>query len=75
MKKIVIAAVIIVLVMLIPIPSRYKDGGSVIHQAVLYSVTNYHQMLGVDGEFLTGTEIKILGITIYENTAIIMETE
>jgi hypothetical protein len=75
MRKRVIAAIIIVLVMLIPIPAHYKDGGSVAYKAVLYSVTDYHEMLGVDGEFLIGIEVKVLGMTVYEDTDIIIETE
>ena len=38
-KKIIICiAVVVALVLLIPIPMRLKDGGSVVYQAVLYSV-------------------------------------
>ena len=53
--------------MLFPIPLRYKDGGTIKYQALLYSVTDYHALRGVDG-YDTGIEIKILGITVYENT-------
>ena len=53
--------------MLVPIPLRFKDGGTVKYQAILYSITDYHVITGVDG-YDTGIEIKILGITVYENT-------
>jgi hypothetical protein len=67
-KKIVrITILIIALVFLFPIPLRYKDGGTVKYQAVLYSITDYHALRGVDG-YDTGIKIKILGITVYENT-------
>ncbi|HBT18995.1 MAG TPA: hypothetical protein DEA52_02960 [Clostridiaceae bacterium] len=69
MKKqlISIIVIIIILILMFPIPIRYKDGGTVRYQAVLYSITNYHALRGVDG-YDTGIEIKILGITVYENT-------
>lgn len=67
-KKIIrITIIIIALILLFPIPLRYKDGGTVKYQAVLYSITDYHALRGVDG-YDTGIEIKILGITVYENT-------
>ncbi len=67
-KKIIrITIIIIALILLFPIPLRYKDGGTVKYQALLYSITDYHALRGVDG-YDTGIEIKILGITVYENT-------
>lgn len=62
MKKIVIRITIIIisLILLIPYPVRYDDGGTVKYIAVLYSITDYR--------YDTGIEIKILGITIYKNT-------
>ncbi len=67
-KKIIIFSIIVlVLILLFPIPLRYKDGGTIKYQALLYSVTDYHALRGVDG-YDTGIEIKILGITVYKNT-------
>ena len=67
-KKIIrITIIIIALILLFPIPLCYKDGGTVKYQALLYSITDYHALRGVDG-YDTGIEIKILGITVYENT-------
>ena len=70
MKKksvIFIAAVLVASVLLIPVPLYAKDGGTVTYQAILYSVTYYHSIKHPEG-FYTGTEIKILGITVFENT-------
>ena len=70
MKKrvaIIIAVVLVALALLIPIPLYAKDGGTVTYQAILYSVTDYHSAKHPEG-FYTGTEIKILGITVFENT-------
>jgi hypothetical protein len=67
-KKIIrITIITIALILLFPIPLRYKDGGTVKYQAVLYSITDYHALKGVDS-YDIGIEIKILGITVYENT-------
>ena len=63
-----ITMIIIALILLIPIPMAYKDGGTVKYQAVLYSITDYHAMRGANDGYDTGIEIKILGKTIYENT-------
>lgn len=65
-KFIKIVIIIVVLILLFPIPHRYKDGGTVKYQAVLYSITDYHALSGVDG-YDTGIEIEILGKTIYKN--------
>ena len=65
--QITIIIIIIALILLFPTPLRYNDGGTVKYQAVLYSITDYNALKGVDG-YDTGIEIKILGITIYENT-------
>lgn len=66
-KKVIRIAIIITLILLIPIPLRFKDGGTVKYQAVLYSITDYHAPRGTDG-YDTGIVIKLLGITVYENT-------
>ncbi|NLO09789.1 MAG: hypothetical protein GX129_07980 [Clostridiales bacterium] len=66
-KLLRIAIIIIAIILLLPIPIRYKDGGTVEYKAILYSVTDYHSLNGVDG-YDTGIEIKVFGITIYENT-------
>ncbi|MFY9214066.1 MAG: hypothetical protein WAO45_05040 [Tissierellaceae bacterium] len=59
--------IIIALILLFPIPIRYKDGGTVKYQALLYSITDYHALREVDG-YDTGIEIRILGRRVYENT-------
>ncbi len=66
-KKVIrIAIIIIILTLLVPIPLRFKDGGTVKYQAILYSITDYHALRGTDG-YDTGIVIKVLGITLYEN--------
>ena len=70
-KKILIGiCIILVLLMLIPIPFHYKDGGSVEYRAVLYSVKDVHMLnsdVSSEQEYIDGLEIKILGIKVYSN--------
>ena len=70
-KKLVICiAVVVALVLLIPIPMRLKDGGSVVYQAVLYSLKDVHS-LNLDMEsgasYKEGIVIKVLGVNIFDN--------
>lgn len=63
-----VIAAILLIVMLIPIPLRIKDGGSVCYSAILYQVTRYHSLTSEEGVFLGGCQIRVLGLTVYEKT-------
>ena len=66
----IIALIIILVVLLIPIPRYYKDGGTVAYSAIIYTVYDYKTIWfegGIEG-YLVGIEIVILGITVYDNT-------
>lgn len=60
MKKAKWKRILAVLLILscIPIPYRYKDGGTVAYKAVLYSYTKYHR-LESDDTYYTGREFLI----------------
>ena len=77
MKKKVITTVCILLsaLLLIPIPLRLRDGGTVNYQAVLYSVSDVHRLTSTekDVSLETGLIIKIIGIEIFNNVAIATE--
>ena len=49
-------------------PLRLKDGGTVKYQAVLYSISNVHQ-LDSDSEdcYQDGLTVEILGMKVYSN--------
>lgn len=67
-KKIcIVLAVIILLVLLIPVRYDIKDGGSIQYDAILYDATRYRAMW-TDTTYLVGWEVKILGITVFDNT-------
>ena len=67
-KKKIIPILITIILMLIPIPTKLKDGTLTEYKALLYSITKYHiinqdSIKGYDDGF----KIKILGMTIYDN--------
>ncbi len=72
MKKILITILVIaLLIVMIPIRVVYKDGGSGGWHAVAWQYTKYHKMLGIDGAYRVGTEVKLFGaLTVYDDTRV-----
>lgn len=70
-KKVILTIVaIILLVLLLPIPMRLKDGGSVEYCALLYTVTDVHRLnpdIESEQSYLEGIEIEVLGAKIFSN--------
>ena len=72
MRKKVVTGICILLaiVLLIPIPMRLKDGGTVVYNAILYQVENVHRIdpeATSENDYLEGMIVKILGIEVYNN--------
>ena len=72
MRKKVVTGICILLaiVLLIPIPMRLKDGGTVVYHAVLYQVEDVHRLGAVDtaeNEYLEGMIVRILGMEVYNS--------
>ena len=74
-KKLTIIGIFVALILLFPIPSRYKDGGSVEYKAILYSYKRYNAIMSPtyrDGmayeTTLRGSTFSILGISVYDGT-------
>ena len=71
MKKwLPVVLILLALALLIPIPVRQKDGGTVEYKAALYSVYDFHRINpDINGEkpFLEGTVIEILGVEVFNN--------
>ena len=70
-KKVMIGiCILLVIVLLIPIPMRLKDGGTVVYNAILYRVEAVHRMdpeaTSAD-DYLEGAIVKILGIEVYND--------
>ena len=55
-------------VLLIPIPMRLKDGGSVEYRAILYKVVDVRRIdaQSPDG-YIDGTVVEILGMEVYRD--------
>lgn len=72
-RQTVIAAALIALILLLPVCREMDDGGSREYAAVLYRVTLRHTMTRQEGTegYLTGTEIRILGITVYDSVCFV----
>ncbi len=70
-KTPIIAVILFILVLfLIPIRTKYEDGGSIGYRAALYEIIKLHELGGNDetNPYIEGIEIKILGMTVYRNT-------
>lgn len=64
-KIIIIVAILIFVLMLIPIPNRLKDGGSVEYNAILYQYTKIHRLNEKSSTgYEDGWKLKILGIQV-----------
>lgn len=77
MKKKYILLVLAVLVLLVPVPLHFKDGGTITYRALLYSVTKMHAMTGppvqsTDGYYI-GTAVSILFFKVYDDVVLVPE--
>ena len=68
-KLFIVMMILLVIVLLFPIPLRMKDGGTVRYQAIIYSISDVHQLTEPNG-YKDGLIIEILGIEIYNNVDI-----
>ena len=70
-KKVMIGiCVLLAIVLLVPIPMRLKDGGTVVYHAVLYQVEDVHRLGAADtaeDEYLEGMIVRILGMEVYNS--------
>lgn len=64
-KKIIIIVCVVLVLMLIPIRLQLRDGGTVEYNSILYKVSKVHRL--IDNGFDIGTEIRILGIKVFDN--------
>lgn len=70
-KEIRIFAAIVAVLLLVPFPVGYKDGGTVKYRAVLYCVTKQHSIafdpLEQKDGYDIGTAVEILGFEVYND--------
>lgn len=68
-RKAWILLILVVIAMLIPMYSGYKDGGTVSYDAVLYSVIQRHEIAVQEHRrgYYIGTEVRILFWQVYND--------
>ena len=68
-RNVAIVCILLVIILLITIPLRLKDGGTVVYKALAYSVSRVHRLASVkaEKEYEEGIIIKVLGIEVYNN--------
>ena len=68
-RNVAIVCILLAIILLIPIPLRLKDGGTVEYKALAYSVSRVHRIAPVkaEKEYEEGIIIKVLGIEGYNN--------
>ena len=70
MKKIIIITICVLLaiILLVPIPLRLKDGGTVVYQAVLYRIEDVHRLdHNSESGYIEGIVINVLGFEVYNS--------
>ena len=69
MKKLITAiCILLVIALLLPVPMRMKDGGTVKYQALLYSVSDVHRLAPTaESGYEEGIIIEILGVQIFNS--------
>ena len=76
MKRLfVIIVIIAAIILLFPIRGQMKDGGTVVYQAILYTVRDMHAITNVYNEdgsveygYTVGITVEILGFEVYDGT-------
>ena len=70
-KKIILGiCILLAIILLVPFPLHYKDGGTIEYKAILYSVYDWHTLNPddkSDQEYLDGISIEIFGIEVFDN--------
>lgn len=63
----VIFIILICAILLVPIPVKYKDGGTVKYMAITYSITKQHSFSSQGKGYDVGTRVRILFWTVYDD--------
>ena len=61
-KLIIISVIVLLMILLIPVKYRIKDGGTIIYHSIIYEIENVNNLEGD-----RGTIIRILSIEVYNN--------
>lgn len=76
-KVMIVLGILLAIILLVPVPYRIKDGGSIEYRAILYSVISVHALTPPDYErdYFEGTIVTILGVEVFDNVDWEKETE
>ena len=68
-RNVAIVCILLAIILLIPIPLRLKDGGTVEYKALVYRVLKVHRLAPAKAEkvYEEGIIVKVLGIEVYNN--------
>ena len=70
-KKIILGiCILLAIILLVPFPLHYKDGGTIEYKAILYSVYDVHAINPdpkSNQDYLDGIRIEIFGIEVFDN--------
>ena len=71
-KIIIVLGILLAAILLIPIPLRLKDGGTVKYQALLYSISDVHRFAPTENDVVyeDGLIIEILRLEVFNNVAV-----
>ena len=74
-KRLVVIAFLVLILLIIPIPFRLRDGGSIEYKAILYSVTKIHRLNHQSSTgYEDGWKIEILGAQVYNEVDVYVES-
>ena len=71
-KAIILIFVLLAVILLVPIPLRLKDGGTIEYRAILYKVSDVHSLATLEETengkmYNEGIIVEILGMEIFNN--------
>ena len=70
-KVFTITLIIFILLFIIPVPMRLKDGGTVVYRSLIYKISDVHKInpdITSDKPYIEGIIIEILGAEIINTT-------
>lgn len=66
-RPIIVVTIVLSIILLLPIPLFYKDGGTVEYRAILYSVEKAHSISLEGSGYDIGTRVRILFWEVYDD--------
>ena len=72
-RKLIVILFIVLFILLFPVQTKMKDGGTKAYRAAIYTVYDVHRIVAstdetTDNEFIEGVIIEVFGIEVFNNT-------